>query len=140
MSKELTLSIIKPNAVKKNVIGEVISIFEKNNLQIAAAKKVLLSKDLCQKFYAEHKERAFFSELVEFMTSAPVVLMALYGENAVSLNREIMGATNPSEAKPGSLRALYGDSLGENAVHGSDSLDSAKREVSLFFKDSEIQH
>lgn len=140
MSKELTLSIIKPNAVKKNVIGEIISIFEKNNLQIAAAKKVLLSKELCEEFYAEHKERPFFPELVEFMTSAPVVLMALHGDNAVNLNREIMGATNPSEAKPGSLRALYGDSLGENAVHGSDSLESAQREVNLFFKNTEIQH
>lgn len=140
MNKELTLSIIKPNAVKKNVIGEIINIFEKNNLQVAAAKKVLLSKELCEEFYAEHKERPFFGELVEFMTSAPVVLMALHGENAVNLNRKIMGATNPSEAEPGSLRALYGDSLGENAVHGSDSLESAKREVSLFFKSIEIQH
>lgn len=140
MSKELTLSIIKPNAVKKNVIGEIITKFENNNLEVAAAKKVLLSKKLCEEFYAEHKERPFFGELVEFMTSAPVVLMALYGENAVTLNRELMGATNPSEAEKGSLRALYGDSLGENAVHGSDSHDSAKREVSLFFTDTEIQH
>lgn len=140
MSKELTLSIIKPDAVKKNVIGAIINIFEKNNLQIAAAKKVLLSKELCEQFYAEHKEQVFFTELVKFMTSAPVLLIVLYGENAILLNREIMGATNPSEAKPGSLRALYGDNLGANAVHGSDSSDSAKREVSLFFKDSEIQH
>lgn len=140
MSKELTLSIIKPNAVKKNVIGEIINIFEKNNLQVAAAKKVLLSKELCEEFYAEHKERPFFEELVQFMTSAPVMLMALCGDDAVNLNREIMGATNPNEAKPGSLRALYGDSLGENAVHGSDSLESAKREVNLFFKSVEIQH
>lgn len=140
MTKELTLSIIKPNAVKKNIIGEIVSKFESNDLQIAAAKKVLLSKELCEEFYAEHKERPFFGELVEFMTSAPVVLMALYGENAVNRNRELMGATNPSEATPGSLRALYGDSLGENAVHGSDSPDSAKREVNLFFKDTEIQY
>ncbi|MBE8162960.1 MAG: nucleoside-diphosphate kinase [Bdellovibrionaceae bacterium] len=134
MSKELTLSIIKPNAVKKNVIGDIISHFEKKHLQVAAIKKVLLSKSICEAFYAEHKERPFFGELVDFMASGPVVLMALHGENAVSLNREIMGATNPKEAKPDTLRALYGDSLGENAVHGSDSLDSAKREVDFFFK------
>lgn len=138
MSKELTFSIIKPNAIKKNAIGAIIKQFEDNGLTIAAAKLVQLTESQCKEFYAEHKERPFFGELVSFMTSGPVMLMALYGENAVSKNREIMGATNPADAAPGTIRAQFGDNVGENAVHGSDSPDSAKRELGLFFNDSEF--
>ena len=138
MSKELTFSIIKPNAVKKNAIGSIIAIFEKNGLKIAAAKLQTIDKKLCEEFYAEHKARPFFGELVSFMTSGPVMLMALYGENAVAKNREIMGATDPAKAAPGTIRALYGDNMGENAVHGSDSPASALRELNLFFKETEF--
>jgi nucleoside-diphosphate kinase len=138
MAKELTFSIIKPNAVKKNVIGDVIETFEKNGLKIAACKLAQISKERCSDFYAEHKERPFFGELVSFMTSGPVVLMVLSGENAVLKNREIMGATDPKKAAPGTLRAIYGDNVGENAVHGSDSLASAQREIALFFEKKEI--
>ncbi len=138
MAQELTFSIIKPNAVKKNVIGGVISKFEESGLKIAAQKMVTLQKSKCEEFYAEHKARPFFGELVSFMTSGPVVLMVLSGENAIAKNREIMGATNPAQAAPGTIRALFGDSVGENAVHGSDSPESAKREVALFFEKSEL--
>ena len=135
---ELTLSIIKPDAVKKNVIGKIVSRFEDNGLRIAAAKKLLLSKKQAQDFYAVHKERHFFNDLVEFMTSGPVVVMVLEGDNAVSKNRELMGATNPKEAKPGTIRADFADSIEANAVHGSDSLENAKIEVSFFFSTNEI--
>lgn len=135
---EKTFSIIKPNAIKKNVIGEIISTFEKNGLQIAAAKLTNIPKAQCEEFYAEHKARPFFGELVDFMTSGPVMLMVLKGENAVMRNREIMGATNPAEAAEGTLRKRFGDSVGENAVHGSDSLASAEREIGIFFKKEEI--
>ncbi len=138
MSKELTFSIIKPNAVKKNVIGDIISQFEQNGLKIAAMKMTVLTREKCEEFYAEHKERPFFGELVDFMTSGPVVLMALSGENAITKNREIMGATDPKKAAPGTIRAKYGDSVGENAVHGSDSPQSAQRELALFFEQSEL--
>ncbi len=138
MALEQTFSIIKPNAVKKNVIGPIIAKFEESGLKIAAQKMVRLSRSQCETFYEEHKERPFFGELVEFMTSGPVVLMVLAGENAVTKNREIMGATNPEQAAPGTIRKLYGDSMGENAVHGSDSPTSAKREISLFFEPNEI--
>lgn len=138
MAVEKTFSIIKPNAMKKNVIGGVISKFEENGLKIAAAKLVKLDRAKAEKFYAEHKERPFFGELVDFMTSAPVVLMCLSGESAITKNREIMGATNPDEAAEGTIRKLYGDNVGENAVHGSDSPESAERELSLFFEPSEI--
>lgn len=138
MSKELTFSIIKPNAVQKNVIGPIIALFEKNGLNVAAAKLVNLDKAKCEEFYAEHKARPFFGELVSFMTSGPVLLMALYGENAVAKNREIMGATDPAKAAPGTIRALYGDNVGSNAVHGSDSPESAMRELNLFFKETEF--
>ncbi len=134
MPIETTFSIIKPNAVKKNVIGSIIEKFESNGLKVAAMKLVRLERTLCEEFYAEHKARPFFGELVNFMTSGPVVLMALKGENSVARNREIMGATDPAKAAPGTLRALYGDSVGENAVHGSDSSASAERELALFFK------
>ncbi|MCC6138879.1 MAG: nucleoside-diphosphate kinase [Bdellovibrionaceae bacterium] len=138
MGKELTFSIIKPNAVKKNAIGPIIAMFEKNGLKIAAAKLAIIEKKQCEEFYAEHKERPFFGELVTFMTSGPVVLMALSGEGAVAKNREIMGATDPKKAEAGTIRALFGDNVGENAVHGSDSPQSAMRELNLFFKETEF--
>lgn len=138
MSMETTFSIIKPNAVKKNVMGSIIKMFEDNGLKVAAAKLVRLEKAQCETFYAEHKERPFFGELVSFMTSGPVLLMALHGENAVTRNREIMGATDPAKAAQGTIRALFGDNMGENAVHGSDSPESAKRELGIFFSEKEF--
>ncbi len=138
MSKEVTFSIIKPNAVKKNVIGDIIEHFEKAGLKVAAAKMTIISRKKCEEFYAEHKERPFFGELVDFMTSGPVLLMALSGEGAVLKNREIMGATDPKKAAPGTVRAKHGDSVGENAVHGSDSVASAQRELALFFEKTEF--
>jgi len=138
MGMEKTFSIIKPNAINKNVIGGVITKFEENGLKIGAAKLVHLEKAKCEEFYAEHSERPFFGDLVDFMTSGPVMLMVLSGENAIMRNREIMGATNPAEAAEGTLRKLFGDSMGENAVHGSDSPESAAREIALFFDKSEI--
>jgi nucleoside-diphosphate kinase len=124
--------------MKKNAIGAIINKFEQNDLKIAAAKIMHMNRDKAQEFYAEHKERPFFGELVDFMTSSPVMVMALTGEGAVMKNREIMGATNPKEAAAGTIRAEFGDNVGENAVHGSDSLDSAQRELALFFEKSEI--
>ena len=138
MANELTFSIIKPNAMKKNAIGAIVNKFESNGLKIAAAKMVHLTQQQCEEFYAEHKERPFFGELVSFMTSAPVMLMCLSGENAITRNREIMGATNPADAASGTIRAEFGDSVGENAVHGSDSPESAQRELGLFFEDHEL--
>jgi nucleoside-diphosphate kinase len=138
MAKELTFSIIKPNAVKKNVMGAIVHKFEENGLKIAAAKLVVLERSKCEEFYAEHKARPFFGELVDFMTSGPVMLMALAGENAVEKNRKIMGATDPKKADPGTIRALFGDNVGENAVHGSDSPASAQRELALFFEKREL--
>lgn len=138
MAKEMTFSIIKPNAVKKNVIGDIIATFENSGLKIAAAKLTVLSRKKCEEFYAEHKARPFFGELVDFMTSGPVVLMALSGEGAVAKNREIMGATDPKKAAPGTIRAKHGDNVGENAVHGSDSPESAARELALFFEKTEL--
>lgn len=135
---EQTLSIIKPNATLDNNIGNIIAMFEKNNLQIAAARLMHLSKEKAEGFYIEHKERPFFGELVDFMTSAPVMVMVLKGENAVAKNREIMGATNPAEANDGTIRKLYAKSIGENAVHGSDSTASAEREIAYFFEKNEI--
>ena len=138
MGRERTFSIIKPNAVKKNAMGDIIHTFESNGLKVAAAKLTLLSKEKCELFYAEHKERPFFGELVSFMTSGPVLLMCLVGENAVLKNREIMGATDPKKAAAGTIRAKHGDSMGENAVHGSDSLTSAERELAIFFDKHEL--
>ncbi len=135
---EKTFSIIKPNAIKKNAIGDIISMFEANGLTIAAAKLTVLTKAKAEEFYAEHKERPFFGELVDFMTSGPVMLMCLAGENAIAKNREIMGATDPKKANSGTIRSKFGDNVGENAVHGSDSPQSAERELSLFFEKSEI--
>ncbi|OYZ24693.1 MAG: nucleoside-diphosphate kinase [Bdellovibrio sp. 28-41-41] len=138
MALERTFSIIKPNAVKKNAIGDIVKHFEENGLRIAAMKLALLSKEKCELFYAEHKERPFFGELVSFMTSGPVVLMCLSGENAVLKNRDLMGATDPKKANAGTIRAKHGDNIGENAVHGSDSIESAKRELAIFFDKHEF--
>jgi nucleoside-diphosphate kinase len=138
MAHEMTFSIIKPNAVKKNALGDIISQFESNGLTVAAAKLTVISKAKCEEFYAEHNARPFFGELVTFMTSGPVLLMVLAGENAVLKNREIMGATDPKKATVGTIRAKFGDNMGENAVHGSDSLASAEREIKLFFEKHEI--
>lgn len=138
MAIEKTFSIIKPNATTDNNIGNIIAMFEKNNLRIAAAKFTQLSKEKAEGFYIEHKERPFFGELVEFMTSGPVMLMCLEGEDAVAKNREIMGATNPAEAADGTIRKLYAKSIGENAVHGSDSPQSAERELAYFFEKTDL--
>lgn len=138
MAIEKTFSIIKPNAMKKNAIGDIISMFEANGLKIAGGKIMHMSKGKAEEFYAEHKARPFFGELVDFMTSAPVMVMCLYGENAVLKNREIMGATDPKKAAVGTIRAKFGDSMGENAVHGSDSVASADRELALFFEKNEL--
>lgn len=138
MAIEKTFSIIKPNATADNNIGNIIAIFESKGLRIAAAKFTQLSKEKAEGFYIEHKERPFFGELVDFMTSGPVMLMCLEGENAVAANREIMGATNPAEAAEGTIRKLYAKSIGENAVHGSDSPASAERELAYFFEKNEL--
>lgn len=135
---ERTISIIKPDAVAKNVIGEIIARFEQAGLNIVAAKMLHLSQEQAEGFYAEHKERPFFGALVEFMTSGPVVVQVLQGENAIQKNRDLMGATNPQEAEAGTIRADFAQSIDANAVHGSDSPASAEREIAYFFNDSEI--
>jgi len=135
---ERTLSIIKPDAVAKGVIGKIVDRFESNGLRIAAMKKLKLSDELAGKFYAIHKERPFFGELVSFMTSGPVVVMVLEGDNAVAKNRDLMGATNPKEAAPGTIRADFAESIDANAVHGSDSAENAAIEIAQFFSDFEI--
>ncbi len=135
---EQTLSIIKPDAVQKGVIGKIIDRFESNGLRIAAMKKIKLSEEVAGGFYAEHRERPFFGDLVAFMTSGPVVVMVLEGENAIAKNRELMGATNPKEAEAGTIRADFAESIDANAVHGSDSETSAAREIKYFFSDIEI--
>ena len=133
---EQTLSIIKPDATKKGVIGKIIDRFESNGLRIAAAKKIQLSVEDAKKFYEVHASRPFYNDLVEFMTSGPVVVMVLEGQNAVLKNRELMGATNPKEAAPGTIRADFAESIDANAVHGSDSLENAKIEIAFFFENS----
>ena len=133
-----TLSIIKPDAVKKNVIGEIYARFEKAGLRIAAAKKLYLTDAQAKEFYAVHKERPFYNDLVTFMTSGPVMVQVLEGEDAIVKNRDIMGATNPQEAAPGTIRADFADSIDANAVHGSDGPDTAKEEIAFFFQDDEI--
>ncbi len=138
MAIERTFSIIKPDAVAKNVIGEIYSRFEKNGLKIVAAKMLHLTQAQAEGFYAEHKERGFFKDLVAFMVSGPVIMQVLEGENAVLKHREIMGATNPKEAAPGTIRADFANSIDENAVHGSDAVETAKREIAYFFSDNEI--
>ncbi|WP_283787938.1 nucleoside-diphosphate kinase [Bermanella sp. WJH001] len=138
MAVERTLSIVKPDAVAKNVIGKIYSRFEEAGLQIIASKMVNLSDELAGGFYAEHKERPFFKDLVGFMTSGPVMIQVLEGEGAVLKNRDLMGATNPKEAEAGTIRADFAESIDANAVHGSDSVESAAREISYFFKAEEI--
>ena len=133
MTIEQTLSIIKPDAVAKNVIGEIYTRFEKANLKIVKAMMVHLTKEEAEGFYAVHKERPFFNDLIKFMTSGPVMIQALEGDNAVLKNRELMGATNPKEADAGTIRADFADSIDANAVHGSDSLENAKIEIEYFF-------
>ncbi len=138
MAVERTLSIIKPDAVAKNIIGKIYSRFEGNGLRIVAAKMKHLTREEAEGFYAVHKERPFFADLVKFMTSGPVMIQVLEGENAVAKNRELMGATNPKEAAPGTIRADFASSIDANAVHGSDSLANATIEVAYFFGDQEI--
>lgn len=138
MTVERTLSIVKPDAVGKNHIGEIIARFEKGGLNIVAAKMLQLSQEQAEGFYAVHKERPFFSDLVSFMRSGPVLVMCLEGENAIAKNREIMGATNPAEAKPGTIRSDFADTIDENAVHGSDAPETAEQEIAYFFRNEEL--
>ncbi|SDM30984.1 nucleoside diphosphate kinase [Franzmannia pantelleriensis] len=138
MATERTLSIIKPDAVAKNAIGEIIARFEKAGLQVVAAKMLHLDEAKAGGFYAEHKERPFFGDLVGFMTSGPVVVQVLEGEDAIAKNRELMGATNPKEAAAGTIRADFAQSIDANAVHGSDSAESAQREIDYFFSADEL--
>lgn len=135
---ERTLSIIKPDAVKKNVIGKIIDRFESNGLKIAAMRKLVLSEKDAQDFYAIHKERPFFKDLVSFMTSGAVVALVLEGENAVKKNRDLMGETDPKKAAKGTIRADFAESIDANAVHGSDSLENAKNEIAFFFSTTQI--
>lgn len=138
MSQERTISIIKPDAVAKNVIGEIYSRFEKAGLKIVAAKMMQLSEEKAGEFYAVHRERPFYADLVDFMTSGPVMVQVLEGENAIAVHREVMGATNPAEAAAGTIRADFATSIDENAVHGSDGPDTAKAEMAFFFSDDEL--
>ena len=138
MAIERTFSIVKPDGVQKNLIGEVYRRFEQAGLQIIAARMIHLSREQAEGFYAVHKERPFFNDLVSYMISGPVVVQVLDGENAIALNREIMGATNPADAGPGTIRADFAESIEENIVHGSDGPDTAREEIAYFFKDSEI--
>jgi nucleoside-diphosphate kinase len=138
MAIERTLSIIKPDATAKNVVGEIYSRFEKNGLRIVAAKRMQLSKDQAQEFYAVHKERPFYNDLVNFMIQGPVMVQVLEGENAILKNRDIMGATDPKQAAPGTIRADFADSIDANAVHGSDAPETAAEEIKFFFKNGEI--
>ena len=138
MTIEQTISIIKPDAVAKNVIGEIYSRFEKGGLKIVAAKMLHLSQEKAEGFYAVHKERPFYKDLVEFMTSGPVMVQVLEGENAIAKHRDIMGATNPADAAPGTIRADFANSIDENAVHGSDAPETAKTEIAYFFSADEV--
>jgi nucleoside-diphosphate kinase len=133
-----TLSIIKPDAVKKGVIGEIISRFEKNGLRIAAMKKIWMTKEEAKGFYVVHKERPFYNDLTDFMSEGPVVVMVLEGENAIAKNREIMGATNPANAEPGTIRKDFAENVERNAVHGSDAPETAAVEIAYFFSALEI--
>jgi len=133
MAVERTFSIIKPDAVAKNVIGEIYSRFEKGGLRIIAAKMLHLTREQAEGFYAVHKERPFYNDLVEFMVSGPVVVQVLEGEDAIAKNRELMGATNPADAAPGTIRADFASTVDENAVHGSDAPETAKQEIEFFF-------
>lgn len=138
MSAEQTLSIIKPDGVQKNLIGEIYSRFEKAGLRIVAARMMHLSREQAEKFYAVHRERPFFRDLVAYMTSGPVMVQVLEGEGAVEKNRRIMGATNPADADPGTIRADFADSIEENIVHGSDGAGTAAEEIAFFFGDEGV--
>ena len=138
MALERTLSIVKPDAVGKNIIGEIYSRFEAAGLRVIAAKMLHLRQEQAQSFYAVHKERPFYNDLVEFMTSGPVLVQVLEGEQAIAMNREVMGATNPAEAAAGTIRADFAETVDENAVHGSDGPDTARNEIAFFFKPEEI--
>ncbi|MFC7050632.1 nucleoside-diphosphate kinase [Emcibacter nanhaiensis] len=138
MAIQRTFSIIKPDATKRNLTGAITKMLEDGGLRVVASKRIHMTKEQAEGFYAVHKERPFFGELVEFMMSEPVVVQVLEGEDAVARNREIMGATNPEEAAPGTIRKEYALSIGENSVHGSDSLENAEIEIKFFFNDDEI--
>lgn len=138
MAIERTFSIVKPDAVAKNHIGEIYARFEKAGLKIVASKMLHLSREQAEGFYAVHKERPFFNDLVKFMISGPVMVQTLEGEGAILKNREVMGATNPQEAAPGTIRADFASSIDENAVHGSDAAETAREEIAYFFSDDEI--
>ena len=138
MAIERTFSIIKPDATERNLTGKIIDKFESAGLRVVASKRIHMSREQAEGFYAVHKERPFFGELVEFMMSGPVVVQVLEGENAIAKNREVMGATNPAEAAPGTIRAEFARSIGENSVHGSDAPETAAQEIKFFFTDAEI--
>ena len=138
MSTERTLSIIKPDATKRNITGKIISCFEESGLNIIAQKKILLTKERAEGFYSVHSDKPFFADLVSFMTSAPIIVQVLEGENAIFKNREIMGATNPEEAEEGTIRKQFALSIEANSVHGSDSAETAIEEINYFFDESEI--
>lgn len=138
MARERTFSIIKPDATRRNLTGKIISKFEEGGLRVVASKRIQMTRQQAEGFYAVHKERPFFGELVEFMISGPVVVQVLEGENAVARNREIMGATDPKKAAPGTIRADFAESIGENSVHGSDAPETASQEIAFFFAESEI--
>ena len=138
MSTERTLSIIKPDATKRNITGKIISCFEESGLNIIAQKKILLTKERAEGFYSVHSDKPFFADLVSFMTSAPIIVQVLEGENAIFKNREIMGATNPEEAEEGTIRKQFALSIEANSVHGSDSAETAIEEINFFFDETEI--
>ncbi len=138
MALERTFSILKPDCLRRNLTGKVNAKFEEGGLRIVGQKRIHMSKEQAAGFYAVHKERPFFQELVDFMTSGPVVVQVLEGENAIARNREIMGATNPADAEPGTIRAEFAESIGENTVHGSDGPDTAREEIAFFFSEDEI--
>lgn len=138
MATERTLSILKPDATRRNLTGKINAMFEEGGLRIVAQKRLRLTKERAEAFYAVHSERPFFKSLCTFMMSGPIVVQVLEGENAVTRNREIMGATNPAEAKPGTVRKAFAESIEANSVHGSDSLENAKLEIAFFFRDDEI--
>lgn len=138
MTIERTFSIIKPDATRRNLTGKINAMFEENGLRIVAQKRLRMTKEMAETFYAVHRERAFFEDLVAFMTSGPVVVQVLEGENAIAKNREIMGATNPANADDGTIRKLYGESVEANSVHGSDAPETAAQEIAYFFAGAEI--
>jgi nucleoside-diphosphate kinase len=138
MAKERTFSIIKPDATARDITGKIIDKLERAGLKVVASKRIRMSREQAEGFYAVHRERPFFRELVEFMISGPVVVQVLEGEDAVAKNREVMGATNPKDAAPGTIRAEFARSVGENSVHGSDAPETARQEIAFFFRDDEI--